>query len=1709
MKALLFSISFLIILAIPLSNIFAANYYVSQEKGNDNRSLSEAQNPDTPWKSIAKVNSLFNYLKPGDAILFNRGETFYGTLHISSSGSSSAPIKIGAYGSGAKPVITSLITVSNWRSIGNGIYESNTTINTNTVQVLLINGEAHELGRYPNIDQANEGYLNIDDVGGNSLLSSNELGGSPNWNDGEIVIKKNQWIIDTHQISSHSGSQIRFNGKISAYTAQEDYGFFIQNHIQTLDTFGEWYFNPSTKKINVYFGNSNPSSLKVEVSTLDNLIIKDYRDANISIENINFKGANKSAVTLEGGNNIKISDSEINYSGENGILALEVLDLLVERNNINSTYNNGMYLRYGNDNAIIRDNEINKTALIPGRTQNEDAAGIGIFASGENVLIQNNNVINSGFNGIQFNGNYSIVKNNFVDKFCQIKGDGGGIYTFGGVQYQGYKGRKIQGNIVINSMGSEGGIPDKGINYKPLAEGIFLDDHSNNIEITGNTVGNIRNSGLKMSNANTVKVYGNTFFNASASITLGNSDIGENTRNITIEDNQFFSRNTDQRSYAVKTYKNDIIEMADFDKNYFFRPFGDEFSIENQYYKNGETYSAMDDLEQWKNKFGKDINSKSNTIDIATYSITKKIGDLLYENAAFNDNTKGVSCNNCSQSWDSNNKLDGGSIKISSTVKSSLKINLGRLQKSKTYLLRFKAIANKEGNIQAYLRYTGSPWEQLSAMSTFSLNTQVSNNEVLISPYVDADEVSLMIAVNEENFTYWMDDLELVEVEASFINPDDEILFEYNPTKNSKTIVLPGEYVNAKLERFSGKVTIPAYGSLVLLRVSNDIQTEKDEVIEKIPETTEGKYFHFGNNGPINYHGNVFEKLNNEYLLSTGTNVSSNENGSDEQLFQEARFNNELLFKIPVENGTYTIKTYHNELYFGQNGKSQEAGQRVFDIALEGKVVKEDLDLYIENKNQEVILTFKEIEVKDGFLNLDLKASSNNALISAVAILLESNEIVQQPGIALSIKEDISKIEEGDQLTLVSEITNLDNNIEKVEFYCGLKLVGTCSEKPFLAVVDEIPSGENYVWAAVTDKNGNVNYSSEIEFTVNEKIVEEIESKPVENGSDQTFEGIFYHVGYTGTINYNGQEFQGMDRGFIVSNGSNISNNQEASNEELFQSGRFEDKLSFEIPLENGIYTIQTYHNEVYFGKSGRYEKAGQRVFDISIEGDLVKDNLDLYLENNNQETILTFNTIEVTDGLLNLDLIAATNNSIISGIGIIPLSAESPIYTDESDGIEMHINTSYTEAVVFKETSYEPGSDYFNTSASNTYSNSNASNDKIFQSERYAKQLSFDIPVENGTYTVKTYHNELYFGKGGSSAKQGRRVYNILLENKVVADNFDIYVHNNNQQTILTFEDVQVNDGVLNLDLEAIVNNASISGISIIQEGKDSQQQTSGSEHLFFLNTGSDADATLNGITYLAEAKTEQFYSDNTGRYNNTGADVETLFQTERSGKNLVYTVPVPNGTYTVFTMHNEVWFGYEGGTAKAGKRVYDISIQGDVLKEDFDLFLENSNEPTILSFEDIEVTNGVLTLELTASVNNANISGFAIIGDAAKSTEIATNLRTAQNSFNRGYKEMYNRGYKEMELETETIDKDEIRIFPNPAKGRATLELNAEIGQGRVIIHNMNGQLVSHFDLESIKTANNQFNVPLDNLSQGIYLVSVSNEQTIINKQRLIVNP
>src|SRR5258705_11399799 len=93
------------VLLLVLSFTANATTYYFSAIGND---ANNGTSPSTPWKTLSKFNSVFASKNPGDNFLFNKGDVFYGTLIISRSGSSTSPITIGAYGTGANPVITGL-----------------------------------------------------------------------------------------------------------------------------------------------------------------------------------------------------------------------------------------------------------------------------------------------------------------------------------------------------------------------------------------------------------------------------------------------------------------------------------------------------------------------------------------------------------------------------------------------------------------------------------------------------------------------------------------------------------------------------------------------------------------------------------------------------------------------------------------------------------------------------------------------------------------------------------------------------------------------------------------------------------------------------------------------------------------------------------------------------------------------------------------------------------------------------------------------------------------------------------------------------------------------------------------------------------------------------------------------------------------------------------------------------------------------------------------------------------------------------------------------------------------------------------------------------------------------------------------------------------------------------------------------------------------
>jgi len=83
--------------AKPRSGI---QYYVDCRAGNDS---APGTAPKTAWRSLARVNQVT--FRPGDSIAFRRGTTCEGVLQPKGSGTAGAPIKVGAYGSGARPKI--------------------------------------------------------------------------------------------------------------------------------------------------------------------------------------------------------------------------------------------------------------------------------------------------------------------------------------------------------------------------------------------------------------------------------------------------------------------------------------------------------------------------------------------------------------------------------------------------------------------------------------------------------------------------------------------------------------------------------------------------------------------------------------------------------------------------------------------------------------------------------------------------------------------------------------------------------------------------------------------------------------------------------------------------------------------------------------------------------------------------------------------------------------------------------------------------------------------------------------------------------------------------------------------------------------------------------------------------------------------------------------------------------------------------------------------------------------------------------------------------------------------------------------------------------------------------------------------------------------------------------------------------------------------
>ncbi len=580
---------------ISFSFAQATNYYLSSSSGNDNNTGIAAS---SAWKTIGKLNSMLISLLPGDSVLFKRGDTFYGELIISKSGSASLPIVFSAYGKGAAPLITGFTGLSGWEKVNDHLWESeNIDPEISSLNMVMINGNNIAMGRFPN-----KGYFTYQSFSPTSIISD-DLNGNTNWTGATVVIRKNNWILDKDTITGQVKNML-IHTKHTMYNGINNYGFFIENDVRTLDETNEWFYDRKKKKLIIY---SADRPAIVYASTLDTLV--DIQNVHhITFSNLHFTGANEICFSIRFSNHIRIENCGIDFTGKNAIISRGGRCEYFQLTNsvINHTNNNAVDLGGASPDCLLSKDTILNTGMIAGMGESGDGTYIAVQLNSDSSIVKNCIIENTGYNGIDFYGNNSVVSENFVSDFCLTKIDGGGLYTFISINGKPFTGEKLLNNIVVKGIGSVEGTTEK----IPLVHGIYLDEGTANVEISGNTLAYNSYSGLYYHSSYSNNVHNNILFDNYCQFFMADYNAKNPDRNLNFSNNILVAKQNSQQLISFQSRVEDIALFAangEVDNNYFLVAAGNPSPVETSI--NNYKKISRRSFPEWQSYSGYDHHS--------------------------------------------------------------------------------------------------------------------------------------------------------------------------------------------------------------------------------------------------------------------------------------------------------------------------------------------------------------------------------------------------------------------------------------------------------------------------------------------------------------------------------------------------------------------------------------------------------------------------------------------------------------------------------------------------------------------------------------------------------------------------------------------------------------------------------------------------------------------------------------------------------------------------------------------------------------------------------------------------------------------------------------------------------------------------------------------------------------------------------------------
>ncbi|MGD0548300.1 MAG: malectin domain-containing carbohydrate-binding protein, partial [Terracidiphilus sp.] len=261
----------------------------------------------------------------------------------------------------------------------------------------------------------------------------------------------------------------------------------------------------------------------------------------------------------------------------------------------------------------------------------------------------------------------------------------------------------------------------------------------------------------------------------------------------------------------------------------------------------------------------------------------------------------------------------------------------------------------------------------------------------------------------------------------------------------------------------------------------------------------------------------------------------------------------------------------------------------------------------------------------------------------------------------------------------------------------------------------------------------------------------------------------------------------------------------------LFEQWRTGD-FAYDIPLSPGVYELH-----LYFVTSDRADDAPAS-FSVGINGGPLLQGFEVITdamgENIADERVFR-DVSPAKDGYLHLIFTSERGAPALNALAVLPGIPHKQL--------PIRILTQPTPFTDHDGNLWHPDNYYMNGRLSTQRQQTTGSSDPdLFAAERYG-HFTYAIPVDTrGRYTLVLHFTEFYFGPHASGVGgAGSRVFRVMCNGVMLLDDFDIFKEAGSLHVLTkTFYHLKPSaQGKLNLTFEPIINNATVSGIEVLDE--------------------------------------------------------------------------------------------------------------------------------------------------------------------------------------------------------------------------------------------------------------------------------------------------